>query len=174
MGNFGEDLRMERLARGISLEEITAVTKISRRHLIALEQEKFRQLPGGILSKGIVRSYADAVGLDQEDWMQRFLKAYSASGQLIEDDRNWIAFAANVGKARILRREAVEIRWRWAGALLLVAVVAAAGYVAVRYYGLRAGYWPTLLPVKEVSDALRGFFTWVGGVWDRVVAWLNR
>ena len=80
MGNFGEDLRMERLARGISLEEITAVTKISRRHLIALEQEKFRQLPGGILSKGIVRSYADAVGLDQEDWMQRFLKAYSASG----------------------------------------------------------------------------------------------
>lgn len=174
MGNFGEDLRMERLARGISLEEITAVTKISRRHLIALEQEKFRQLPGGILSKGIVRSYAGAVGLDQEDWTQRFLKAYSASGQLIEDDRNWIAFAANVGKARILRREAVEIRWRWAGALLLVAVVAAAGYVAVRYYGLRAGYWPTLLPVKEVSDALRGFFTWVGGVWDRVVAWLNR
>ena len=174
MGNFGEDLRMERLARGISLEEITAVTKISRRHLIALEQEKFRQLPGGILSKGIVRNYADAVGLDQEDWTHRFLKAYSASGQPLDDDRNWIAFASNVGKARILRRETVEIRWRWAGAMLLVAVVSAAGYVAVRYYGLRAGYWPTLLPVKEVSGALHGFFAWVEGIWDRVVAWLNR
>ena len=29
MGNFGEDLRMERLSRGIALEDITAVTKIS-------------------------------------------------------------------------------------------------------------------------------------------------
>jgi hypothetical protein len=57
MGNFGEDLRMERLSRGIALEDITAVTKISQRHLLALEQERFRLLPGGILSKGIVRGY---------------------------------------------------------------------------------------------------------------------
>ena len=64
MGNFGEDLRMERLSRGIALEDITAVTKISQRHLLALEQERFRLLPGGILSKGIVRGYASAVGLD--------------------------------------------------------------------------------------------------------------
>jgi len=36
------------------LEQITAVTKISQQYLIALEQERFRLLPGGILSKGIV------------------------------------------------------------------------------------------------------------------------
>src|SRR5271157_6150462 len=81
MGNFGEDLRMERLSRGIALEDITAVTKISRRHLVALEQESFRLLPGGILSKGIVRGYAGAVGLDQRDWTERFLQASNASGQ---------------------------------------------------------------------------------------------
>jgi cytoskeletal protein RodZ len=50
MGNFGEDLRTERLSRGIALEQITAVTKISQRHLVALEQGRFRLLPGGILS----------------------------------------------------------------------------------------------------------------------------
>jgi len=55
MSNFGEDLRKERVSRGIALEQISAVTKISPRHLVALEQEKFRLLPGGILSKGIVR-----------------------------------------------------------------------------------------------------------------------
>jgi len=55
MGNFGEDLRMERISRGVALEEITAVTKISQHHLVALEQERFRLLPGGILCKGIVR-----------------------------------------------------------------------------------------------------------------------
>jgi hypothetical protein len=96
MGNFGEDLRMERLSRGVALEEITAVTKISQHHLVALEQERFRLLPGGILSKGIVRGYTGALGLDQHDWTERFLKAYSASGQLMDDDRSWTAFASNV------------------------------------------------------------------------------
>jgi len=81
MNSFGEDLRMERVSRGIALEQITAVTKISQQYLIALEQERFRLLPGGILSKGIVRGYADAVGLDQSDWTERFLKAYVASGR---------------------------------------------------------------------------------------------
>jgi cytoskeleton protein RodZ len=125
MGNFGEDLRMERISRGIALEEITAVTKISPRYLEALEQEKFRLLPGGILNKGIVRGYASAVGLDQSDWTERFLKAYAASGQMVDDDRDWMEFASNVGKARIQRREAMEMRLRWVGAILLVLVVAA-------------------------------------------------
>ena len=126
MGSFGEDLRNERVSRGIALEEITAVTKISQRHLLALEQERFRLLPGGILSKGIVRGYAGAIGLDQQDWTERFLEAYVASGQMIDDDRSWLAFASNVGKARILRHDAVEVRLRWAGAILLLLVVAGA------------------------------------------------
>jgi cytoskeletal protein RodZ len=146
MGNFGEDLRMERLSRGIALEQITAVTKISQRHLIALEQERFRLLPGGILSKGIVRGYAGAIGLDQHAWTERFLKAYRASGQLTDDDTDWAAFASNVGKARIQRRDALEIRLRWIGAILLLLIVAAAGYLTFRYYGVRAGWWQTLLP----------------------------
>jgi cytoskeletal protein RodZ len=174
MGSFGEDLRMERLSRGIALEQITAITKISRRHLIALEQDRFRLLPGGILSKGIVRGYAGAIGLDEHDWTERFLKAYSASGQMLEDDRSWMAFASNVGKARIQRHDAVEIRLRWLGAILLLLVVAAVGYVTFRYYGLRSGWWPTLLPVEEVTAALHTFWAWVHSTWTRAIAWLNR
>jgi cytoskeletal protein RodZ len=146
MNSFGEDLRMERLSRGIALEDITAVTKISQHHLVALEQEHFRQLPGGILSKGIVRGYAGALGLDQHVWTERYLKAYSASGQMLDDDRSWTAFASNVGKARILRHDAVEIRLRWAGAILLLLVTAAAAFLVVRFYGMRAGWWTTVLP----------------------------
>src|ERR1700758_4471519 len=99
MSSFGEDLRMERVSRGIALEDITAVTKISAHHLLALEQDRFRQLPGGILNKGIVRGYANAVGLDQQDWTERFLMAYRASGGVADDD--WTTFASNVGRARM-------------------------------------------------------------------------
>jgi len=146
MGSFGEDLRKERMNRKIALEEITAVTKISQHHLQALEQEAFRQLPGGILNKGIVRGYAGAVGLDQEAWTERFMRAYQASGQILDDDRNWTEFASNVGKARIQRHELQEARLKWLGAALLLAAVLAGAFLAVRYYGVRAGWWSNVMP----------------------------
>ncbi len=156
MSSFGEDLRMERMSRGIALEDITAVTKISRQHLLALEQDHFSQLPGGILSKGIVRGYAAVVGLEPQDWTDRFMNAYQASGQVLDDDRDWMAFASNVGKARMQQREAREFRIRWFGALMLVAMVAALGFLAVRYYGLRAGWWNTVLPWQHAATMAAG------------------
>jgi cytoskeleton protein RodZ len=146
MGNFGEDLRMERVARGISLEQVTTITKISQRHLVALEQERFRQLPGGILNKGIVRSYVTAVGLEADEWIDRYNRAYEASGQMSEDDRDWMAFATNVGKTRLDRHEAATMRLRWIFTILLLLLSFCACFLAIRYFGLRAHWWPTLLP----------------------------
>ncbi len=152
MGSFGEDLRAARISRGIALEKITEVTKISQRHLVALEQEKFRQLPGGILSKGIVRGYAGAVGLDEHDWTDRFLKASSVSGEMaLNDDRSWTAFAANVGRDRIERREALEARMRWIGAIALVLIVGVAAFLTVRYFGQRAAWWSNSDPGHHVT-----------------------
>jgi cytoskeleton protein RodZ len=172
MGSFGEDLRMERVSRGVALDQITAVTKISQRHLVALEQESFRLLPGGILSKGIVRGYASALGLDQQDWTERFLKASTPSGQTLDDDRNWTAFAANVGKARMLKRDAMELRLRWVGAILLLFAVAAAGYLTYRYFGERSGWWPTLLPTRAAVAVHSGFSS-VHHLISRAVTWLG-
>jgi cytoskeletal protein RodZ len=64
MGAFGDRLRREREMRGITLEEITESTKISRRHLESLEGEHFDQLPGGVFNKGFVRAYARFLGID--------------------------------------------------------------------------------------------------------------
>lgn len=151
MGNFGEELRMERLARGIALEKITEVTKISQRHLVALEENQFRVLPGGILNKGIVRGYVSVLGLDEMDWIGRFQRAYAASADVLDDDRNWMEFAANVGRARVRPRDAATERLKWAGALLLMIVVGLALFFAYRYYGFRSGWWPTVVPGRETA-----------------------
>jgi cytoskeleton protein RodZ len=66
MGAFGERLRREREMRGITLDEISESTKISRRHLESLEKEDFEALPGGIFNKGFVRAYARFLGLDED------------------------------------------------------------------------------------------------------------
>lgn len=158
MGSFGEELRMERVSRGIALEQITAITKISRHHLLALEQESFGQLPGGILNKGIVRGYASALGLDQQDWTDRYLRAYTASGQSATAEPDWTAFAFNVGRARIERREALEFRVRWLMASVILAGVAAGFYLMIRFYGVRAGWWSTLLPAHPPLTTLHSTF----------------
>jgi cytoskeleton protein RodZ len=173
MGNFGEDLRMERIARGVALEDITAITKISQRQLLALEQERFRLLPGGILSKGIVRGYTGALGLDQQAqqaWTERFMKACNAAGAPVEDEGDWTAFAENVGRARILRREAAQERLRWTGAAVLAGVVAFGALLTIRYYGYRSGWWPSVLPTHIFSIAFRSTWTWIHAQCSRLAS----
>jgi cytoskeleton protein RodZ len=170
MGNFGEDLRTERIARGVALEDITAATKISQRHLVALEQECFRLLPGGILSKGIVRGYTGALGLDQQVWTERLMRASNAAGEPVEDGADWTAFASNVGRARIMRREAAQVRLRWTGAAVLAGVVAFAGLITVRYYGYRSGWWPSVLPTHVFSAAMHSTWSWIHAQGSRLAS----
>jgi cytoskeleton protein RodZ len=72
MPTFGENLRREREMRGISLEEISAATKISIRFLQALENDDFASVPGGIFIRGFIRAYAGYLGLDQEQVMAEY------------------------------------------------------------------------------------------------------
>ncbi len=136
MGQFGEDLRKERETRGIAIDTITDVTKISGRHLLALEQEHFDVLPGGVFNKGIMRGYARVVGLDEDAWVGRFMSAYQQSGQLKDDDISWIEFAENVGKGR----EDVprpDVRLRWAGVAVLLVLLSALGWFVWHYVSNR-------------------------------------
>lgn len=128
MSKFGEELRRERESRGIALAAITDETKISSRYLAALEAEKFDDLPGGVINKGIVRGYTRVVGLDSEAWVDRFMSAYQCSGQLKDDDASWIAFAENVGKSRPLA-DRPEVRLKITGLAVLVVVLATLGWL---------------------------------------------
>ncbi len=75
MPSFGEKLKLQREKRNMTLEEISASTKIGTRMLQALEEEKFNQLPGGIFNKGFVRAYARMVGLDEDQTVADYLEA---------------------------------------------------------------------------------------------------
>ena len=79
VGSFGEQLRRQREMRGISLEEIVATTKISRRLLQALEDEQFDLLPGGIFNKSYVKAYAKCVGIDPDQAVTEYLEASQES-----------------------------------------------------------------------------------------------
>jgi cytoskeleton protein RodZ len=69
---FGEHLRREREMRGVSLEEISAATRISPRFLEALETAQWDRLPGGAFNRGFIRSVARFLGLDEESMVAEY------------------------------------------------------------------------------------------------------
>jgi cytoskeleton protein RodZ len=134
MGKFGDTLRQEREFRGITLDTITQVTKISNRHLQALEQEHFDVLPGGVFNKSMVREYARVVGLDQEEWVGRYLTAHKPTGPLADED-GWVRFAENASKARgdSGKSKRPDQRLRWAGIGVLLLLVAGLSWFVWSY-----------------------------------------
>src|SRR5438270_71257 len=65
-GKFGERLKRERELREVSLDELSKATRISNRFLLALENEDWGKLPGGVFGHGFVRSIARYLGLSEE------------------------------------------------------------------------------------------------------------
>lgn len=61
---LGRRLRSAREARGLTLQDVAATTKIAPGTLAAIEREDFDQLPAGIFRREFVRVYAAALGLD--------------------------------------------------------------------------------------------------------------
>lgn len=68
----GQDLRAARLRRGDDLATASKVLKIRKDHLEALEEDRLEALPGRTYAVGFVRSYADYLGLDRTQCVERY------------------------------------------------------------------------------------------------------
>lgn len=75
MAVFGDTLRQARAHRGVTLRQAEQEIRINRHYLAALEDEQFENLPALIYQKGIVRSYAAYLGLDQAKLVEMFEEA---------------------------------------------------------------------------------------------------
>ncbi len=71
--SFGEELKRERELREITLREVSESTKISLRHLEALERNAFENLPGGVFNRCFVRAYSQFIGVDPESMVDAYL-----------------------------------------------------------------------------------------------------
>jgi cytoskeletal protein RodZ len=69
---FGEHLKREREMRGVSLEEVSAATRISTRFLEAIESDRWESLPGGVFNRGFIRSVARYLGLDEDSMVAEY------------------------------------------------------------------------------------------------------
>lgn len=123
MERFCDELRWERERRKVSIEKICAETKVSSRHLLALEAGEYGELPGGVFRKGIVRGYLSALGLEEALWIERFEKSLQESGTVSPDGSDWAEFAENVRRNRAGVESRANVRWVGVGMMLLALLV---------------------------------------------------
>ncbi len=71
-GSVGEVLKHEREERRLSIEEVSSTTRIPRRALESLEQDRFEDLPSGVFVRGFIKAYASAVDIDADEVLARF------------------------------------------------------------------------------------------------------
>ncbi len=109
---LGEELRDARFALGLSVEDIAASLRIRRPYLVALEEGRVRDLPAPAYAVGFVRTYARALGLDEDEVVRRFREA---SGPVVQR------------KTDLVFPEPVPERGLPAGAVILVGAVLAVG-----------------------------------------------
>lgn len=69
---LGSFLRLQRERRGVSMAELSRLTRIPLASLDAIESDRFDELPGEVFVRGFLKAYAQAVDLLPADVLVRY------------------------------------------------------------------------------------------------------
>lgn len=144
--SLGQALRLAREAHGVSLDDAAAALRIKAAYLRALETGHYDQLPGTAYAIGFVRTYAEYLGLNGADLVQRF-KAESTGGQ---GPRATLTFPSPAPRGRV----------PGLGPLLIALIVAA--LIGAVWFFWRNEAQNLLSSVPEVPERLRSLIQGTG------------
>ena len=72
MTELGQKLKEARGTKGLSIDQLHEITKIQKRHLVAIEEGNYDVLPGAFMRVHSLKQYADAVGLNGEELLVEY------------------------------------------------------------------------------------------------------
>ncbi|MGG0359178.1 helix-turn-helix domain-containing protein [Bacillus tropicus] len=72
MTELGQKLKEARETKGLSVDQLHEITKIQKRHLVAIEEGNYDVLPGAFYARAFIKQYADAVGLNGEELLVEY------------------------------------------------------------------------------------------------------
>ena len=81
---FGQKLRREREKKRLTLNQLADRTKVGASLLRSLEAGECSRWPGGIYSRGYMRAYAQAIGLDPEQTVTMFVECYPEFAPVVD------------------------------------------------------------------------------------------
>lgn len=143
-GSLGEQLRRARLERGVNLREVAEQTRITMRHLEAIEADDYKALPGGIFNKSFIKSYARYVGFPEARALELYERTAHERGFQNEEP------ATSPQRSRVYMGETSRSPLMTYGlSALIVGLLILVVYAGLHYYrrteaegGLTAGATP--------------------------------
>lgn len=136
----GQRLRRAREAAGMTIEQLAAETRIPQRHIETIERGEFATLPSRTYATGFSRTYARAVGLDENDLLAQLRAELGQSG----NERMATPRYEPGDPARVPSR---ALAWL---SLLAIVLLAVGGYAFYRSY-FAPGLGPA--PLEEPRPA---------------------
>ena len=129
--SFGEQLRLAREARGVTLRQISDQTRISIRYLEAIEADNYKQLPGGIFNRSFIKAYAKQIGFDEKEAIEGYLRTAREQGE--PDEVATSPYRSHVYTDGNTRSPVVTLFLT----ILILAILSLAVYAAVHWYQRR-------------------------------------
>ena len=126
MFEIGSSLREARIRQDLDFEELETRTKVRAKYLRHLEDERFDQLPGHAYTKGFLRVYADALGLDGRLYVDEYNSRYVAGDEGGSGAPRLPRAPTATRRRRRERRESHTVGVALAAILLVTALVIAA------------------------------------------------
>jgi cytoskeletal protein RodZ len=147
--DIGSSLREARLRQELDFPALEERTKIRPKYLRALEDERFDILPAPTYVKGFLRSYAEALGLDG----QPFVDEYNSRFAVGEEE----PVVRATRRVPVQRRDRPVRESRIAvAALLAIAVLTALVIAAWRFGGPEPEAVPGLAPQGKATSTRAG------------------
>ncbi len=150
---IGQKLQHQRELLGLSLDDVERHTHLRRHHLEALESGKLASLPSPVQGRGMLKNYADFLGLDPEPVMLRFAEGLQARLEVRQSRQVTTQPQSTRQRLRLPR----PIRRLFSAELLLGTFFIAflAGFMvwgAIRIFAMRSDQEtpPTVPPIAEV------------------------
>lgn len=131
MKAVGEMLREERKRQGMSIEDIMSLTKVSRRHIEALEDGNIRDLPHPVYVKGFLKVYAELLGLEYKKLLPAVDDAYASLGLDTFENEPHARPSENISLNPPQRS---GFFFRILMVLLVLALLGGAGYYGYNYF----------------------------------------
>lgn len=133
----GSVLAAAREAAGLTQTDVAGQMRISLRQLVAIEADRYEELPGPVFVRGFIKNYARLLNLDPAPLLQSLESALSADMPLREQHYEGAMPDSRSGRARL---------WLAIFLVLLAGVLGAAAYE----------YWRNRAAVESTVPAVGG------------------
>ncbi len=128
--SLGAQLRRVREERGISLREISDYTRISMRHLEAIESDNYKNLPGGLFNRSFIKAYAKHVNFDENVALEAYTRTAREHGAASDE------VLTSPTRSRIYM-DGDTSRSPWLNIILsglMLGIIVLGGYAALHWY----------------------------------------